>query len=86
MGRIPKKVECMIGQANLRSPGKRSAPGAEFSAGIDPRVRPAALPGLLDFVPSSCSSCPAFRSLALVQFRSASICGICGLLFYRWTQ
>ena len=51
MGCIPKNVERMIGQANLRSPGKRSAPGAEFPAGIAPRVRPTALPGLLNFVP-----------------------------------
>lgn len=50
MARIPKKVGCMVDQADPRSPGKRTAPGAEFSAGIDPRVRPAALPGLLDFV------------------------------------
>ena len=43
MGRIPKKVECMIGQANLRSPGKRSAPGGFYKA-CDSRVR-SAYPG-----------------------------------------
>ena len=31
---------------NLRSPGKRSAPGKECSAGAGSRVRPMALPGL----------------------------------------
>lgn len=43
MGRIPKKVECMIGQANLRSPGKRSAPG-DFCWAWDSRVRALRLP------------------------------------------